>query len=1242
VAWIGPADGIVSGQDQTGQARTEASSSQFAIPDSTLVKSEIEQWMSNAKKSIESRNFDLAETAIGNAEQLLEKLGADPGLAYTPAQARAEMATLRKTTVISESDALRILVAARQSLATGELEQASKLVEQARNNGFAYPPNGDTPERVAKMIKSHQDLVQLTQNGDTQSYNNKTPRFLLQQASVLIQYRDFQTAKMLAEQAKLFETTYNNGETTPDQLLASVSQVVGKTKVDNSKTEAMQLIAQAKLAMDKGQLPKAQQLTAQAVALNVPDSAFASNEMKPWQFELQVRDATRRVDNAVQQAGFNNVQQNNFQPTQSDVVNADYDSTKDITHNAQVSHTTDTEVPPVTTGTTEGKGMSMYRSGVAAVEASDPKQALEYFQMAWQYREELDPGTQQAVQEQLQRLQSGTPSPAQFDRPNSRAESIGESEKEMFRSIQSKVLRERPIAERMMNNKNPRGALQHLNALRREVETSALAQTSKSPLLKLIDRDLEKMEKYISQNMAQIESDEENQQRMERVVQTRTQRYESEKALQRLIDDFNRLMDEGRHAEAEVLARQAIEIAPENEIVEMMQWKAKFVRRQAEQANLRAQKEEGFIGQMFQADKIGIGFDDSRPYRLGNDWASLRERRTAFGSGSYSSESEARIWNILKNQTFQGEFNREPLSEVIRRLSQATGVNMLFDNKALADLRIASDTPIDQQIFQPISIESVLNIILNDAKLVFVVEDEVVKITNAEYKTSKLTRKEYYVGDLVMPVPNFTTPMQMSFMTPFNNTPVNTIASGQNGVPLSMAPGMGGGMAPSTQSIAGMAMAQQLPNSPLGAAGFGGYAGNPYGPQTGMPMYNTMGPTQLGGITAADFTELIQLIQNTIQPDTWSDVEGNGTIRAYPSTLTLIVNQSQEVQDEIQDLLKKLRELNDVQIVIEVRFITLQDDFFERVGIDFDFRINDNTGLASGNLQDNTQPSAIVGRDADPAVFQPTQDLDLPFTQNSSGSAFAFATGNPDLGAAANFGFAILSDIEVFFLIQAVKGDQRTNVTQAPIVTMFNGQVASVNDGATRPFVTSVTPVVGDFAVAHQPIITLLPEGSFLNVQATVSADRQYVRMSLVPFFSQIDNVETFTFNGSTTTRRSSVNDSSDNNADDLLDRILNDTEEETTNTGTTIQLPTVSFTNVSTTVSVPDGGTILLGGVKRLSEGRIERGVPFLSNIPFANRLFKNVGIGRETQSLMLMVTPRIIIQAEEELLQVGDVGGN
>ena len=83
-----------------------------------------------------------------------------------------------------------------------------------------------------------------------------------------------------------------------------------------------------------------------------------------------------------------------------------------------------------------------------------------------------------------------------------------------------------------------------------------------------------------------------------------------------------------------------------------------------------------------------------------------------------------------------------------------------------------------------------------------------------------------------------------------------------------------------------------------------------------------------------------------------------------------------------------------------------------------------------------------------------------------------------------------------------------------------------------------------------------------------------------------------------------------------------------------TVQQPVVEQVTVLTTVSVPDGGTVLLGGVKRLKEGRYMSGVPILNKIPYVSRLFKNTGVGRETESLMLMVTPRIIIQEEEEEL--------
>ena len=184
-------------------------------------------------------------------------------------------------------------------------------------------------------------------------------------------------------------------------------------------------------------------------------------------------------------------------------------------------------------------------------------------------------------------------------------------------------------------------------------------------------------------------------------------------------------------------------------------------------------------------------------------------------------------------------------------------------------------------------------------------------------------------------------------------------------------------------------------------------------------------------------------------------------------------------------------------------------------------------------------------------------------------------------------GFAILSDIEAYFLIQAAQGNTRSNILQAPKVTLFNGQQAFVSDTTQRPFVSSVVPVVGDFAAAQQPVVIVLSEGTALNVQAVVSNDRRFVRLTLVPFFSQIGEVQEFTFDGS----RSTSSKSSD-------EKVGADGEN-----------------------TIPGVGGFITPGVNLASRRANDTVVQA-----------KNVGIARTTQSLMLMVTPRIIIQEEEE----------
>lgn len=50
--------------------------------------------------------------------------------------------------------------------------------------------------------------------------------------------------------------------------------------------------------------------------------------------------------------------------------------------------------------------------------------------------------------------------------------------------------------------------------------------------------------------------------------------------------------------------------------------------------------------------------------------------------------------------------------------------------------------------------------------------------------------------------------------------------------------------------------------------------------------------------------------------------------------------ETPEQQREVEELLENLRRLQDLNVAVEVRFITLQENFFERIGIDFDVHAN--------------------------------------------------------------------------------------------------------------------------------------------------------------------------------------------------------------------------------------------------------------------------------------------------------------
>ena len=848
--------------------------------------------------------------------------------------------------------------------------------------------------------------------------------------------------------------------------------------------------------------------------------------------------------------------------------------------------------------------------------------------------------------------------------------------------VAAKQLEARRTAQR-----SPADALALLDDAAAKIADPAVPEKVRNQLQQRIERARRDIEESTGKRRGELEMERKSAQVEARVAREKSQKVEVDQRLAMLVEEYNSLVDTQRFPEAEAVAKKAGQLAPDNPIVRQLLSQSRVIRRLDTQKSIEGQKRDGFMNVAEDVERSSTPFVGPIEFPTTRDWEDLTKNRTRLQAEGRARATPAEL-QIQKRMSVKVKASHrdQPLSAVLDSLAKQADVPIHLDMVGLEQEAVRSDTPVTISLDQSISLKSALKLLLEPLHLDYVIKDEVLKVTSPRLVKGEVYSVSYPVADLVIPIPNFSSDglgITGALRDGYSRLSPRNGASVQYGPPPVGINGVSRASGDASMDPASLAQFQGGGNAPA----TGSSPSIPFGPPT-------------GGGTQADFQSLIDLIQNTVSPQSWNTVGGQGAIQPFATNLSIVVSQTQEVHEEIADLLEQLRRLQDLQVTIEVRFIRLNDTFFERIGVDFDFNIQ--TGVQSPlNMtaiptQSNSSLSPLSsGIQAAPGSRSQTIGLDLtgmpgvamgsggtsagglggggggglggggqggggttagqtaaqqtpsffsiPFRQNSFGSATVPSLpGLPDPAtSAANFGFAILSDIEAYFLIQAAQGNTRSNVMQAPKVTLFNGQNAFISDSTQRPFVTSVVPVVGDFAAAQQPVITVLSEGTAVNVQAVVSSDRRFVRLTLVPFFSQIGQVEQFQFEGTRSTKSKSSDEKTGLAGDaaagaalnaSLETQAKNSAEQEVFSRGTTIQLPEFIFTTVTTTVSVPDGGTVLLGGIKRLREGRNEFGVPILSKIPYINRLFKNVGMGRTTDSLMLMVTPRIIIQEEEE----------
>jgi general secretion pathway protein D len=1204
-----------------------------------------ERFLDTPAKARRSLNELLAAAAAGDARpsQRFSPTGSQPRTmpGATGGQAAVNPASPQQRLDMITDDARsrtdRFLDQGRAALHQGDTAGAVGWWQKAAAVGGKYGPGEYSPETLAAELRKagvpEQHLIPPAPI--TAGLADTRPPMNLRPDDVRADDQPGLPSPAAPSQADLRNSAFSQHVVTNPNNPAAAGPVpprrlpTPQAAADARKVEVLRLLAMSRATLDRGDAVGALRLAQSARDLGVSDNAFGPNEPRPEHLLMEIQSVLHRRGQAgaslpgpatnayaplgTSASGGYPVRQSVYDPSQETARTMPAQATEPILGNAA-------PLNPVPPGTgTASPGLRLYEQGIRALEHHDRDAALQLFSEAWQHEAELDPATRQTLRDKLTLLRVATPTTSSLP-PGSPLEEVDSQQRLLRDKLFREITREQSSAEKMRTS-DPRGSLDRLHRLRTQVEEEPLDPVARRQLLTLVDRSIQESERYIEQNLADIELRERNDSVSEDIARRQQDRIDRQSKLAELVEQFNDLIEEQRFAEAEVIAKQADALEPDAEVVRSMLATSKFAWRVQEQDAIRDLKERGFYDTMTAAEESAIPFDDRTPmvFADAKEWDHISHLRGDWlrDQNSRLTPAEMEIQSALKTEV-DVRFENRPLAEVMETLGRMSGVNVYLDPQGLHAEGITTDEPVSINLTQPISLRSALNLILEPLHLSYVIQNEVLRITSEQTRDSDTYPRVYNVADLVIPIPNFMPSYNIglpgALREAINATGQVRQGGGLQSVPMTFASNDTNQTGATNASV----LAQ------MGSSGMLPTASS----RTPSPM--GFGPGNMGGATMADFDTLIELVTSTIAPTTWDTVGGPGSIEGFPTNLSLVISQTQEVHEQIADLLDQLRRLQDLQVTIEVRFITLNDRFFERIGVDFDFDIDDNSNQIANQapiLPDDTGPSISFG--LDPSGI-PTIDYDYQFNQGSFGSTVP-QFGGFDAATAANFGFAILSDIEVFFLLQAAQGDDRTNVLQAPKVTLFNGQTGFVSDTSQRPFVTSVVPVVGDFAAAHQPVVVVLSEGTSLSVQAVVSPDRRFVRLTLVPFFSTIGDVDTFTFTGRVTSDSGSI-------VADPTDENSNVTNNQTRAIeGTTVQLPTFNFTTVSTTVSVPDGGTVLLGGIKRLSEGRNERGVPMLNKLPYISRLFKNVGIGRDTQSLMMMVTPRIIIQEEEEFLQTG-----
>lgn len=326
---------------------------------------------------------------------------------------------------------------------------------------------------------------------------------------------------------------------------------------------------------------------------------------------------------------------------------------------------------------------------------------------------------------------------------------------------------------------------------------------------------------------------------------------------------------------------------------------------------------------------------------------------------------------------------------------------------------------------------------------------------------------------------------------------------------------------------------------------------------------------------------------------------GTLIIRNIPSNLAII-----------EDILRTL-DVTPYQIEIEARFVQITADTAKELGLEWMITSGDFRFGRDDNLRwDSDTTDLVFGRYPDPDDLTGNEGITRGLRYLSD------SAGNP-IGNILSIS-GVLTKPEFRVVLHALNQSGDADLVSAPKVTTLNNQRAQIEmvEEFIYPGEFEVTPptVTG---LGTEAIITHLITpgiavpisfetrdlGIILNVTPSVGADRKTITLTLIPEISE------------------------------FIDWIDYGIKEGIGWNAIPIKKPIFQTRNVTTSVVINDGETVVLGGLVKEELKKSEDKIPLLGDIPLLGVLFRSKKDVSQKINLVIFVTARLLTPSGELL---------